>query len=227
MKRIQMSNKKYGALTVLEFVENGNNGARWKCKCDCGKIKIIDGYLLRRGSVKTCGCRIGINYNFVGKRFGKLRITEKLGSYKDRSLIWKAVCDCGNTIEMKSRSLLYGNVKSCGCLRKIKKGEANLRKIYRGYKNEAKIKNILFNLSIEEFKKITSKKCFYCGIEPKQRSYRKFSNGIYLYNGIDRRNNLLGYTKENSLPCCFICNRAKGNMSYENFILWIKKIAKR
>ncbi len=44
---------------------------------------------------------------------------------------------------------------------------------------------------------------------------------------IDRKDNLLGYSKENSLPCCFVCNRAKGNMSYKNFILWIKAIKKK
>jgi len=34
-------------------------------------------------------------------------------------------------------------------------------------------------------------------------------------------------TKENSVPCCFICNRAKGNMGYKDFILWIQTIAKK
>jgi len=226
MKRIQMSNKKYGALTVLHFVGNGKNGARWECKCDCGKKKIVDGYLLRRGSVKTCGCGIGIKNDFVGERFGKLLVIEKLGPSKSRNLIWKAKCDCGNIVEIMSKSLL-SRTKSCGCLRKIEKGKANLKRIYRGYINEAKRKNIQFDLSIEEFKEITSKNCFYCGVEPKQVSHRKFSNGKYVFNGIDRIDNSKGYVKENVTPCCFVCNRAKSNMEYEDFIKWIKRIAKR
>lgn len=222
-----MSNKKYGALTVLSFKENGKNGARWLCRCDCGKEKIVDGYVLRRGSVRTCGCRIGINHNFIGKRFGKLLITKKLGSNKNRSLLWNAVCDCGNIIKITSRSLLYGNAKSCGCLRRIEKGEANFNKLFLNYKNSAKVRKIIFNLTKEEFRILTKNRCYYCGSEPKQKSHRKFSNGAYLFNGIDRKNNLLGYTKENSLPCCFVCNRAKGNMSYKDFMLWIKTIATR
>ena len=48
----------------------------WKCQCDCGQIKIIEGHLLRGGNVKSCGCvkswkeieiarlldEIGVNY---------------------------------------------------------------------------------------------------------------------------------------------------------------------
>jgi len=168
MKIIQMTNNKYGSLTVLKVAGVGKNGAKWECKCDCG-----------------------------------------------------------DTVNVKSRSLLYGKIKSCGCLRKIKKGEANFNKLYSGYKKSAQARNFVFSLHKEDFRKIISKNCFYCGVEPLQILNRKFSNGEYLFNGIDRKNNLLGYTKENCLPCCFICNRAKGNMAYKDFILWIKRIAKK
>ncbi|MFH2018621.1 MAG: hypothetical protein ABII98_01375, partial [bacterium] len=213
MKRIQMSNKKYGALTALRFIENGSNGARWEFLCDCGNKKIIDGYLVRRGSVRTCGCGIGIKNNFIGKRFGKLLIIKRMGVSKDRSLIWEARCDCGNVIKIASKYLLSGGTKSCGCLRKIEKGEANFNKLYSGYKNSAQKRGLAFLLSKDEFRKIIGENCSYCGIEPKQKLNRRFSNGEYLFNGIDRRDNLLGYTKKNSLPCCFVCNRAKGDMT--------------
>ena len=39
------------------------------------------------------------------------------------------------------------------------------------------------------------------------------------------RNNLLGYTVENCLPCCQICNGAKSDMTYEEFMSWIQDIA--
>lgn len=220
-----MSNKKYGSLTALQFVGNGKNGARWECLCDCGKKKVVEGYLLRRGSVKTCGCGTGIKNEFVGKRFGKLFIVKKLaGIYKDRSLMWEAECDCGNIIKIASKYLLSGKTKSCGCLRKIEKGEANFNKLYSGYKNSAQKRGLPFSLSKEEFRKIIGKNCFYCGIEPKQKLNRRFSNGEYLFNGIDRKNNLSGYTNKNSLPCCFICNRAKGDMSYKDFMKWTERL---
>jgi len=222
-----MSNKKYGALIALRFIENGNNGAKWEFLCDCGNKKIIDGYLVRRGSVKTCGCGIGIKNDFVGKRFGKLLIVKKIGVSTDRNLIWAAKCDCGNIIKIASKYLLSGKTKSCGCLRKIEKGEANFNKIFAGYIKEAKRKKIPFTLKREEFRDLTQKNCHYCETIPSQIRNRRFSNGVYIYKGIDRKDNTRGYTLSNSLPCCFICNRAKGNMEYKDFILWIKRIKEK
>lgn len=52
----------------------------------------------------------------------------------------------------------------------------------------------------------------------------KYMNGPYVYNGLDRVNNLLGYELTNVVPCCNICNRAKKDMTYEQFKLWIKDL---
>jgi len=30
--------------------------ARWLCRCDCGKEKIVTGFILRQGQTKSCGC---------------------------------------------------------------------------------------------------------------------------------------------------------------------------
>lgn len=48
----------------------------------------------------------------------------------------------------------------------------------------------------------------------------------YTYNGIDRVNNDIGYIKNNCIPCCKICNRAKNSMSYDDFLNWIKILVK-
>src|SRR3990167_6369828 len=92
-------------------------------------------------------------------------------------------------------------------------------KLLANYKNSAKVRNVPFTLSDEQFRELTQEKCFYCGSEPSQEKYRKFSNGAYVFNGIDRKDNSKGYVQGNVLHCCFICNRAKGNMSYEDFSL--------
>ena len=226
MKRIQMSNKKYGSLTVLEFFGNGKNGARWKCRCDCGEEKIVDGYLLRRGSVKTCGCRINLKDNLIGNKYHKLIVVKEVGRHKDRSILWKCKCECGNIVVVKARSLRASETKSCGCLRKLEKGEAAINRLLRQYQFWAKKRGLSFGLSREDFKKLTRSNCHYCDSAPTRISKRKFGNGDYKYNGIDRKNNNKGYTKGNSLSCCFICNRAKGNMSYRNFRQWITKIKK-
>ena len=55
---------------------------------------------------------------------------------------------------------------------------------------------------------------------------KKINGGIegIIINGIDRINNDIGYTIENSLTCCKICNYAKNTMSMREFIAWLEKI---
>jgi len=53
MKLIDLSGRRVGRLTVLEYVGD----TRWKCLCDCGKIAIIRGVCLRRKDfTQSCGC---------------------------------------------------------------------------------------------------------------------------------------------------------------------------
>lgn len=59
--------------------------------------------------------------NIIGKRFGNLEVIEMLEKRaKDRRVIWKCKCDCGNIAKTTARQLVSGKTKSCGCLR-IKK----------------------------------------------------------------------------------------------------------
>ena len=49
-------------------------------------------------------------------------------------------------------------------------------------------------------------------------------NGIYIYNGIDRIDNNKGYTIDNIVPCCHICNQAKSSFTLQEFQDWIEKV---
>lgn len=54
---IDLTGKRFGRLIVLERVENSRSGGTvWKCKCDCGNVKICNGERLRCGKLKSCGC---------------------------------------------------------------------------------------------------------------------------------------------------------------------------
>lgn len=55
-KVIDLKGQRFGILTVLERAENKNKNAQWKCQCDCGNICVKQGYLLRKGAIKSCGC---------------------------------------------------------------------------------------------------------------------------------------------------------------------------
>lgn len=83
---------------------------------------------------------------------------------------------------------------------------------YRSYKSNAFKRGREFTLNLEQFEKITKSPCKYCDETEKRR-------------GIDRLDNSKGYTEENSVPCCKICNYMKKNYSVEDFIAHIKKVA--
>lgn len=60
-KRIELTNERFGKLTVKERAEDrlkpcGKKEARWKCICDCGKEKIVSQTHLRSGITISCGC---------------------------------------------------------------------------------------------------------------------------------------------------------------------------
>jgi ribosomal protein L40E len=75
------------------------------------------------------------------------------------------------------------------------------------YKDRAKKHKMPFRLSLEECIRIFTTKCHYCGCEPD------------IYQGIDRLDSRLGYTIENTVPACSMCNYMKGGFSEGQFIL--------
>jgi hypothetical protein len=101
--------------------------------------------------------------------------------------------------------------------RRLPVGEASFRKLMRDYKNNARRKDMVFELSPEEFRMLTSGSCYYCGRQP-ESIYNHFTyNGPYVYNGVDRIMNGKGYTVENCVSCCWQCNRIKGKLSQYEF----------
>ena len=59
-KRINMVGKRFNRWTVLSFAFSKKSkhltNPMWKCRCDCGTIKVISGATLRNGTSKSCGC---------------------------------------------------------------------------------------------------------------------------------------------------------------------------
>lgn len=102
--------------------------------------------------------------------------------------------------------------------------------VYNDYRMKARgIRGLNFTLTREQFKIITQQNCFYCGTKPKNKwVYHKrcSKDGNYIYNGIDRVNNDIGYMIENCVPCCKKCNTAKSNFALDEFKIWIKQVYK-
>lgn len=106
----------------------------------------------------------------------------------------------------------------------MKQGQAGLNFLFYSYKRRARNKEIPFTLTLKEFEIFTSSLCHYCGASPSNISMRERKKASYIFNGIDRLNNLLGYTIENCVPCCEICNIMKLTLTVEEFKEHITKI---
>lgn len=77
------------------------------------------------------------------------------------------------------------------------------------YAKSAHTRNRCFYLTIEDFIKINTLDCWYCG---------------HKATGYDRVDNNIGYKRSNIVPCCIECNYMKGTFSKEKFITKIKQI---
>jgi len=109
-------------------------------------------------------------------------------------------------------------------------GEANFNGLFHSYSKSAQDRGIYFNLSKEQFKLLTKQDCYYCGIEPLQKfangKPEKWKYGLWIYNGIDRKDDSMGYEINNCVPCCTKCNYAKQGLSDVEFLEHIEKIHK-
>ena len=80
---------------------------------------------------------------------------------------------------------------------------------YINYKKSAKDRGYEFNLTLEEFTSLINKDCQYCGKE-----------GF----GVDRFDNSKGYTSDNCVPCCTMCNKVKSTHDYDDLMEHIEKM---
>jgi hypothetical protein len=83
MRRIDLTLKKFGRLTVIaKAATSGSGKTRWFCKCDCGRETIVrTGSLRRAGNTESCGC---LHSEIAGKRL-RTHGLSKTAEYR----IWK------------------------------------------------------------------------------------------------------------------------------------------
>lgn len=234
----------YNSLKVLDFAYSKNKRKYWRCECLCGennctKKLVVRASRLKSGKIKKCNTGKRPYKDLSGKKFGRLKALFPFCTLnkKQNKIKWVCICDCGKLTEVISQNLRTGTTKSCGCLlnspHKTNKGKGHgvsgLNYLYSNYKMRSNKACREFHLTKEYFKILTSSNCHYCGREPSQKiqpsSYKQEykGDGAYIYNGIDRVDCSSGYTIENSVPCCKICNRAKLGMSYSDFLKWIQR----
>ena len=78
-----LTNQKFGRLTVLYKIENDNNKhTKWHCKCDCGNEVDVSVDSLMSENTKSCGClkqESTINKNKNGKMYNTYDLSGDFG----------------------------------------------------------------------------------------------------------------------------------------------------
>lgn len=189
-----------------------------------------------------------------GKRFN-LQPGEIVPTYKGELTNWKFIkdapvkqykdgkhrmllvqCTCGTIVENRVSNIRSGHSTRCGkgSCKKPRLGNKSINTpyyhLYKNYYNAAIKRGLSFELTLEQFKVLTVKNCFYCGRAPFQKLALKYCKTgekrslEIIYNGVDRIDNKQGYVENNCTSCCGQCNRAKLHYSKEEFLLWISLI---
>ena len=53
--------------------------------------------------------------DLTGQKFGKLLVLEMTPERRNRQVVWKCLCDCGNISYVVGQALRTGHTKTCGC----------------------------------------------------------------------------------------------------------------
>lgn len=174
----------------------------------------------------------------LNKPFGKLTV-KRFVEYKAtpkgaKTPIVECECECGRMKIASLWDIRSGKTKTCGVSHPQYEDRSlpAIHHLYNhAYKSRAVAKGLEFTLSEERFRELTQQSCHYCGVPPNgkytvrnRKSHEVVSE--YTYNGLDRKNPEIGYTEENVVPCCGVCNHAKHTMTYEEFTTWIVSVTR-
>jgi hypothetical protein len=172
-----------------------------------------------------------------------LMVLEPTDDKQSGSVIYLCRCDCGGSVYKSRAGIMAAKAyrNHCGCLTKNSRGRSGgtslnqphivvesfgkaMRHRFTTYVRNAEVRGLKWELSIDKFLILTKGDCSYCGSSPSQ-THKVPGSAVFVYNGIDRIDNTLGYIDFNCVSCCGICNSMKGILSKEEFLKHCKVIA--
>ncbi|BAZ18940.1 bacteriophage protein homolog (plasmid) [Calothrix sp. NIES-4071] len=136
--------QKFGRLECLSVSKQKKsaNATYWRCRCNCGKIVDVQITDVVSGHTKSCGClrrekarAIRNKEDYTGQKFERLECISFTERIKGEAF-WKCRCDCGREVNVRIISVVRGDTKSCGCLKReaVSKTRKSQFKDYRGQK---------------------------------------------------------------------------------------------
>lgn len=152
--------------------------------------------------------------DLTGKKFGQWTVVKlsKRPSTPSLSkpLYWECQCSCGNIRIIPSHNLRCGRTKSCGHEKELLDYQA----AYNRFVKSCEKREIDSSLEFSDFLEFTQiVKCHYCFKE-----IRWVKHGSRSSYNLDRKDNSMGYSKQNCVVCCGRCNFGKGDRyTYEEW----------
>lgn len=147
--------------------------------------------------------------NMKGRTYGRLKVLKYVRQDKNRRSVWLVRCKCGTEKEVFGTHLRNGDTQSCGCSHTLRPFEA----LYNVLTSRSAQRPVEVSLSYEEFLAFTIvESCHYCGADILWNAQGQRYN-------LDRKNNTIGYSKDNCVVCCKECNMIKSaRFSYEQML---------
>jgi hypothetical protein len=167
----------------------------------------------------------------IGKKFNRLTVISdaprQLRSDGSYNSCWTCQCDCGTMMIVRGSDLKGEWIKACGKCRYESTRKRMRSRPYHWmlavikYKKESS----LTYQELLEFTRIT--RCHYCEDIVEWHEYPRIARGhtVHKYN-LDRKDNSIGYSKENCVVCCSACNYLKGDKFTYNEMMELGKTLK-
>ncbi len=211
-----ITGQQFGVLTAIRPTSKRQDGSViWEFECSCGWTvqRSLRNVMcsVRLNNTISCGCaqRDEDKYKYtIGQTYGKLTVINVEYSEKMKQMVLVCVCTCGSIKRFTPSTVLVGRQRSCSrtCRRvnpTLPHGIASAHSVYKLTKSNAKRSDIYFDLTFDQFYKISTNTCSICGASPcvEWRSADRY-NGMFKHNKIAYICKERGYTLGNVITVC-------------------------
>lgn len=149
-KLMDLTGQRYGKLIVLE--RSGDKGSFWKCKCDCGREKVVEARNLRSGSTRSCGHCLK-QHDYTGEQHGVLKVIKKTRITDKGITYYLCECSCGKQKEVLGTVISRGDHSRCTC------GSHSFKYQKKPFENHGESKTRLYGVYADMKNRVYNKNC--------------------------------------------------------------------
>jgi hypothetical protein len=148
--------------------------------------------------------------NLESKTFGHWFVLKRAANDRSDRTCYVCRCTCGIERTVLANNLRKGTSTNCGCSKPLPSNTLRpYEALYNQFVHNVKRRQSI-SLKYEDFLVFTNTSaCCYCGAEVFWTKFGITRRGAK-YN-LDRKDNNLGYSKENCVVCCWPCNVTKSS----------------